>query len=69
MAELTHAAQMLAKIEAAMLANPAGVGTVTVDGEVVTYTQLEKSYDYWRRQIEIEAGTRPRSGRINLGGF
>lgn len=60
---------MLAKVEAALLANPAGIDSVGVDGENIQYGKLLEEREYWLKQVAIAAGTRPRSKRIDLSGF
>ena len=65
MAEATFAQQMVTKLEALLLAN-AGVRSVNVDGQQVSFDDLTAQYEHWKRKAAAEAGTRPRVAQINL---
>ena len=64
----TFAEQMVTKLEALLLAN-VGAQSVMIDGQSVTYADLEKKYDYWTSQVAVAQGTKPRVASINLRGF
>lgn len=66
--EPTFAEQMVAKLEGLLLQS-AGLQSVNVDGEAVTFADLEKRYDYWKGRVASESGARPISATIDLGGF
>jgi len=59
---MTFAEQMLEKYEELLLAN-AGLKQVSVDGQTVSYAELERRYEFWRA---VERGSRPRSASIKL---
>lgn len=63
------ARQMVDLITSALAANPVGVVSITVDGQVVTWSRAQalEELKFWQRQAAKEAGTRPRAARIVLG--
>lgn len=63
----TFAEQMLSKLEAALLANP-GAQSVSVDGESVSFVDLEARRKEYAAIVAREQGTRLRTGQIGLGG-
>ncbi len=65
------AKQMVDAIKAALLAAPAGVVEVVVDGQTVRYDrgQAIEELRFWQREQAKEGGRRPRAANINLGGF
>jgi len=65
---MCFARDMVSKYEALLAAN-AGMRSVSVDGQSVTYDELEKQYEFWVKKAGAEAGTRPRLSKINLSGF
>jgi len=64
----TFAEKMVSKYEALLEAN-AGVKQVTVDGQAVSYGDLEQRLEYWRRKVAVERGKRPRAAGIRLDRF
>lgn len=64
----TFAAQMLAKIEALLLANP-GAQSVTFDGSSVSFADLMARRDQLRKEVAQELGQRPRFRQVDLGSF
>ena len=65
----TFAEQMVEKYRA-LLADNAGLKTVTVDGQSVTYGELERLLEHWENKVAAEGGRRPRAATIKLsGGF
>jgi hypothetical protein len=66
--EPTFAAQMVAKLEALLLANP-GVQSISVDGTNTSFVELEARLQQYRAQVARESGTRPRRLSIDLGSF
>lgn len=64
----TFAEQMLEKLEALMLANP-GASSVNIDGQQVSFVDLEKRWQYFKQLVARSSGTRPLATRINLTGF
>ena len=65
MSDATFAEKMLARTEELLLAN-VGVQTVVIDGQRVSYVDLQKQHAYWSRQVAIEKGTNPTITTINL---
>lgn len=66
MADPTFAEQMVAQLEALLLENP-GVDRIGLpDGRSVSYRDLKREYEYWRRRVSAEAGSRPRVATIAL---
>lgn len=64
----TFADQMVAKYEALLLAN-AGLTSINVDGQVVSFADLEAKYQQWKSMAARESGRRPRAAQIKLSGF
>lgn len=65
MSTATFAEKMLAKLEELMLTN-VGVQSVSIDGQSVSYIDLQKQHAYWAKQVAIEQGTNPTITTINL---
>jgi hypothetical protein len=65
--EPTFAERMVTKLET-LLEQSAGLASVNVDGEAVTFADLEARYDYWKGRVALENGARRRSSSIYLGG-
>jgi len=63
----TLAEQVVAKIEAAILANPLAE-QVSVDGTSVSMPDAEKKLEYWRNRVLREQGGKPRLATIDLSG-
>ena len=66
--EMTHAEEMVEKLEALLLANP-GVQSMTIDGVTVAYADLSKQLRHWQSVVAREAGRRPSAATVDLGGF
>jgi hypothetical protein len=66
--EPTFAEQMLAQIEALLLAN-VGLQQVTIDGVVTQYVDLQQQRNEWLRQVEKERGRRRQLLHVDLSGF
>lgn len=66
--DMTFAEQMVAKYQAILLAS-AGLKMVSVDGQTVSYADLEEKYQFWVRKVEQESGTRGSVAAIDLTGF
>lgn len=49
-----------------LLLDCAGLKAINVDGNMVTYDQLEERYDHWNKKLGHTNGTRPRVATINL---
>ena len=64
----TFAEQMVEKLEALLL-KAAGHSSISVDGQAVTYSDLEAKYNYWKRQVARESGAKPLIADIDLSGF
>lgn len=64
----THAQKMVAKLGTMLLDN-AGLTSVNVDGQAVSYADLEKKYAHWERKVLREQGKAPRISRIRLDRF
>lgn len=56
--EPTFAEQMVAKLETTLL-EAAGLQSVTIAGQVVTYAELTKQYEFWKSKVAKEGGSRP----------
>lgn len=56
--EPTFAEQMVAKLQQTLLES-AGLSSVTIAGQSVSYGDLVKQLDYWKRQVAAEQGQRP----------
>ena len=63
----TFAEQMVEKLQAILLAN-AGLASVSVDGTMVAYTDLEAKLAHWQGKVNRERGMAPRAATITLGG-
>ena len=61
----TFAEQMVEKYRT-LLADSAGLKSVTVDGQSVTYGELERQLQYWENKVAAECGRRPRAATIKL---
>lgn len=65
---MTFAEQMVSKYQTILL-NSAGLKMVSVDGQTISYADLEKSYQFWLKKVAQEAGTRGSVAAIDLTGF
>ena len=65
----SFAEQMVEKYEAALLAAPPGVRSVSVDGQSISVDDLAKGLQYWNTQVGRENGTRPLCAQISLTGL
>jgi homoserine kinase len=65
------AKQMVQLLLTALQTQPAGIVSVTVDGQVVTYNRAQaiQELTFWEKRAAVESGTRPRVARIRLGGI
>lgn len=63
----SFAETMVTKLET-LLASSAGLRSVNVAGESVTYDELERRYDYWKSRVARESGTRPIASTVDLSG-
>lgn len=63
-------AEMVTKIKQALRDHPAGLVSVTSDGQTVQYTreQALAELTFWERRVSHESGRRPVFARINLSG-
>lgn len=68
MPDPTFNAQMVTKLEAALLADPLSQ-TVAIDGTTITNFDAIERLKFFRAELAREAGTRPRFSAVNLGGF
>lgn len=68
MDEPTFNEQMLARLQALLLAN-AGAQTVTVDGQTVAYADLERRLAVFEGRVAREKGTQRRVTSVYLGGY
>lgn len=62
---LSFARKMVAKYRD-MLEKCAGLKSVTIDGQVVLYTDIEAGYRQWQKSVARLSGTRPISMTIDL---
>ena len=63
----TFSEKMVEKIEE-LLKSAVGLSEVSFDGQTVKYVDLISQYEYWKRQVAIESGTRPIVSRITMSG-
>lgn len=68
MAESTHAAQMVIKLEALLL-ECAGLTSISVDGQSVSLADLKIEHRYWKKQVATESKTRPVVTTIKMSGI
>jgi ABC-type amino acid transport substrate-binding protein len=61
----TFAQRMLEKYET-LLEQNAGVERINIDGQDVTYADLEKKYEFWRARVLKEGGKAPTISTIRL---
>ena len=61
----TFAQQMVEKYRT-LVADNAGLKSVTVDGQSVTYGDLERLLEHWESKVAAEQGRRPRAATIKL---
>jgi hypothetical protein len=64
----TFAETMLATIKT-RLETCAGLKSVVIDGQTVTFEDLTAQYDYWNKRVMREQGQSSRVQRISLGGI
>ncbi len=62
-----QAEQMVEKLQAILLAN-AGLASVSVDGTMVAYTDLEAKLAHWQGNVNRKRRMAPRAATITLGG-
>jgi len=63
---MSFADQMVAKLEALLLANP-GASSITIDGRTMTYDDLTKQYEIWKNKAARISGSRPIIAQIKTG--
>lgn len=68
MAKDLFAEQMVNKYEKLLLDN-AGVKSVSVDGQSVTYSDLKKEYKSWKNQLDASTGGKAGVLQIKLDNF
>jgi hypothetical protein len=66
---MSFASNQVARIETLLTQLVGVTGPVTVDGQTVTYGDLKKEYEYWKRRQARENRTRPITAQIYLGGY
>lgn len=64
----TFAEEMVTKLETVLKAN-AGLKSVQVDGQAVSFDDITDQYDYWKRKVAKEKGRAPVISTIKLGQF
>jgi hypothetical protein len=65
MAELTFSEQMVAKLRAALEANP-GATSISLDGHSVSFADLERRLDKFEKRVNLEKGRLKRFQSIPL---
>lgn len=65
---MSFATEQVERLET-LLAENAGVQSVNVDGQQVTFADLVSQYDYWKSRVAREEGTRPRTFSVDLSSF
>jgi homoserine kinase len=65
------AQQMVDKLTTALQTQPAGVVSVTVDGQIVQFNRQQAIDElaFWEKRAAQQSGNRPRTASINLRGF
>ena len=63
---MSFATEMVAKLETLLLANP-GASSVNVDGQAVTFTDLNAQWQFWKQVAARESGSARASAQIKLG--
>lgn len=61
----TYAENMLHKVET-LLESAAGLNAVNIDGQVVTFADLEAKRKHWQQEVARESGARPAASTIDL---
>lgn len=62
----TFAENMIAQLESLLLENP-GVDRISLpDGRSVSYRDLKRELEYWRKKAGRESNSRPRVATIKL---
>lgn len=64
----SFAQRMVTKYETLLEAN-AGLASVSVDGQTVTYTKLQADYQYWLKRLAVSKGLAPVVSRVKLDNF
>jgi len=62
----TFAENMVAKLEALLAENPGADRVVLPDGRQVSYRDLKREWEYWKRRVAKEQGNRPAISQIDL---
>jgi hypothetical protein len=63
--DLVFARQMVAKYRD-MLAKSAGLKSITIDGQMVTYAEIEANYRKWQKSVARLSGSRPLAVTIDM---
>ncbi|HUS46146.1 MAG TPA: hypothetical protein VM219_08985 [Phycisphaerae bacterium] len=61
----TYSETMLHKYET-LLESSAGLNVVTIDGQSVSFADLEVKRKYWQREVAKESGAKPAASTIDL---
>lgn len=64
-ADLVFARQMVAKYRD-LLTKAAGLKSITIDGQMVTYAELESAFRRWQKSVGRLSGSRPTTVTIDL---
>ena len=64
----SFAETMVAKYEA-LLQKAVGLREVMVNGQRISYAELEQQYQFWKREAARADGKRPVASNIDLSGF
>lgn len=67
MPDPTFAEQMVAKYQTLLL-SAAGMRSINVDGQVVSVSDLETKWNFWKAEVAKESGSKPRLSVIKMGG-
>ncbi len=60
--------QMVTKLQALLLANP-GASTITIDGTVTAFVDVQQRLNYFQNQLARETGAKQVFNGIVLGSF
>jgi hypothetical protein len=66
-ADVDFARQMVERLQAVLLES-AGLQTVTIAGQAVSFSQAQAQFEFWKKRLDTLQGTRPRLLTVELAG-
>ena len=69
MAEKNIFAEKMVKKYEQLLDENAGVKSVSVDGQSVTWDDLQRQYTFWKKELDKSEGKKPMIQQGNLSNF